>query len=57
VEVEFEEYRLAGRQGAVAVRSCSAFDPPSEVRCSRSCLKPELRVALPESLPFVGGRP
>lgn len=57
VEVEFEEYTLGGRQGAVAVRSCSAFDPPSEVRCSRSCLKPELRVALPESLPFVGGRP
>jgi hypothetical protein len=57
VEVEFEEYRLAGRHGAVAVRSCSAFDPPCDVRCSRSCLKPELRVALPNSLPLVGGKP
>jgi len=57
VEVEFEEFRLAGRHGAVAVRSCSVFDPPCEVRCSRSCLRPELRVPLPISLPFVGRKP
>lgn len=57
VEVEFEEYRLAGRDGAVAVRSCSVFDPPCEVRCRRFCLKPEVRIPLPESLSLLRRTP
>ena len=38
VEVEFEEAGLPGFRQAVAVKSCSAFDPPTAVRCRRRCL-------------------
>lgn len=57
VDVEFEEFALAGRRGAVAVRSCSVFDPPCDVRCSRSCLEPELRGRLAMLVPFAGRKP
>lgn len=57
VEVEFEERGLAGLRRAVAVRSCSVFDPPSAVRCRRFCLSPDARVRLPLSLvPSLQGR-
>ena len=56
-EVEFEEFALAGRRGAVAVRSCSRFDPPGDVRCSRSCLRPEARVRLTMPPALVGRKP
>ena len=51
VEVEFEERGLAGFRRAVAVRSCSLFDPPTDVRCGRSCLTQEVRLRLPMTLP------
>jgi hypothetical protein len=38
VEVEFEERGLPGLRRAVAVRSCSAFEPPTAVTCRRGCL-------------------
>jgi len=51
VEVEFEEHGLIGFRRPVAVRSCSVFEPPTQVRCRRSCLKGEKRVWLPMTLP------
>jgi len=44
VEVEFEEHGLIGFRRAVAVRSCSVFDPPTRVQCPRSCLDRDVRV-------------
>jgi hypothetical protein len=43
VEVEFEERGLPGFRRAVAVRSCSVFDPPAAVRCRRRCLDADFR--------------
>jgi hypothetical protein len=51
VEVLFEEYGLPGRRRPVAVLSCSAFDPPSDVQCTRTCLRCEGRVPLAEAPP------
>jgi len=51
VEVEFEERGIFGFRRAVAVRTCSVFDPPSEVHCRRSCLDHSARVRLPMTLP------
>ena len=57
VEVEFEEWGLAGLRRATAVRSCSVFDPPSVVQCRRACLRRDVRVQLPLSLvPSLPGR-
>lgn len=57
VEVEFEEWGLAGLRRAVAVRNCSVFDPPSAVQCRRACLSRDVRVQLPLSLvPSLEGR-
>lgn len=50
VEVEFEEEGIWDCRRAVAVRSCSMFDPPTQVRCRRSCLDRDVRVQLPMSL-------
>ena len=50
VEVEFEEWGVAGLRRAMAVRSCSVFDPPSAVQCRRACLNRDVRVQLPLSL-------
>ncbi len=47
VEVEFEEHGLIGFRRAVAVRSCSVFDPPTQVRCARSCLDLDGRALVP----------
>jgi len=38
VDVEFEEDGLPGRRRFVAVVSCSAFGPSTDVRCRRACL-------------------
>jgi hypothetical protein len=38
VEVEVEECGPRGLRQAVAVRACSAFDPPTAVACARRCL-------------------
>lgn len=51
VEVEFEEEGIIGFRRAVAVRSCSVFDPPTQVHCRRSCLRQSVRVRLPMTLP------
>jgi hypothetical protein len=51
VEVEFEEHGLIGFRRAVAVRSCSVFDPPTQVGCRRSCLDQDVRGLLPMTLP------
>jgi hypothetical protein len=51
VEVEFEEQGIFGFRRAVAVRSCSLFDPPTQVQCRRSCLHRDVRVRLPMTLP------
>jgi len=57
VEVEFEERGLAGLRRAVAVRSCSVFEPPSAVECRRACLSRDVRLQLPLSLvPSLEGR-
>ena len=50
VEVEFEEHGLIGFRRAVAVRSCSVFDPPTEVGCQRSCLDRDARALTPMTL-------
>lgn len=47
VEVEFEEHGLIGFRRAVAVRSCSVFDPPTHVHCRRSCLDRDARALVP----------
>ncbi len=49
VEVVFEEYGLPGRRRPVAVRNCSAFDPPTAVRCQCACLSGAGRVPLVEA--------
>ena len=51
VEVEFEEQGMIGFRRAVAVRSCSVLDPPTDVSCRRSCLDQDVRVQLPMTLP------
>jgi hypothetical protein len=45
VEVSFGESGLFRRP--VAVRSCSMFDPSTEVTCRRDCLDRDVRVKLP----------
>jgi hypothetical protein len=57
VEVEFEEHGLIGFRRAVAVRSCSVFDPPTHVGCRRSCLDQAVRVRLPMTSPRPWRRP
>ena len=51
VPVVFEEYGLPGRRRPVAVLSCSAFDPPTDVRCTCVCLSCAGRVPLAEAPP------
>jgi hypothetical protein len=43
VEVEFEERGWLWLRRAVAVRTCSVFDPPTAVGCRRRCLEPAFR--------------
>lgn len=57
VEVEFEEHGLIGFRRAVAVRSCSMFDPPTQVGCRRSCLDQDARARLPMALARPWRRP
>ena len=47
VEVSFAETGLPGFRRPVAARSCSMFDPPTEVTCRRDCLDRNVRVKLP----------
>ncbi len=51
VEVEFEEHGLPGFRRAVAVKSCSVFDPPTAVSCRRRCLDPAFRRQWEPALP------
>lgn len=53
VEVEFEEHGLPGFRRAVAVRSCSVFDPPTAVRCKRRCLDAAYRRQWEPTLPVL----
>lgn len=43
VEVELVERGLPGLREAVAIRRCTAFDPPTAVACARRCLDPTFR--------------
>lgn len=43
VEVQFDERGLPGMRRSVGVLSCSAFEPPNAVRCSRRCLDEDVR--------------
>lgn len=52
VEVEFEEHGLPGFRRAVAVRSCSVFDPATAVRCRRRCLDTDFRRQWEPALPI-----
>lgn len=54
-EVEFEERGLPGFRWMAAVKSCTVFDPPTAVGCSRRCLEAEFRRRWPPALPV--GRP
>lgn len=55
VEVAFVECGIPGFHRAVAVQSCSVFDPPTDVRCERGCLDPGCRVCAPMA-PLLQGR-
>jgi hypothetical protein len=52
VETEIEERGVPGLRRASAVVSCTAFDPPGAVQCTRSCLAESVRVRLPMTPPF-----
>jgi len=54
-EVELEERGLPGFRWTAAVKSCTVFDPPTAVGCSRRCLEAEFRRRWPPALP-VGRR-
>jgi hypothetical protein len=56
VDVEFEERGLPGFRKAIAVLSCSRFEPSSAIVCQRRCLNTTFRRQWPPALP-VGGRP
>jgi len=56
VDVEFEERGLPGFRKAIAVLSCSRFEPPSAIACQRHCLNAAFRRQWPPALP-AGGRP
>jgi hypothetical protein len=43
VEVVMDERGLPGLRAAVAVESCTAFDPPTAVTCQRRCLDADFR--------------
>jgi hypothetical protein len=38
VDVDLEEHGAPGLRRFIAVRRCSAFEPPTAVMCRRSCL-------------------
>ncbi|HEV8310281.1 MAG TPA: universal stress protein [Methylomirabilota bacterium] len=52
VEVEFVERGLPGFAVAVAVRSCSAFDPPTAIDCRRQCADAAFRRQWEPPLPL-----
>jgi hypothetical protein len=56
VDVEFEDRGLPGFRNAIAVLSCSRFEPPSAIACQRRCLDAAFRRQWPPALP-VAGRP
>ncbi len=43
VEVDFEVRGVSGLRMPVAIRRCSAFDPPAAITCSRRCLDADHR--------------
>lgn len=51
VEVAFEERGLPGFRRAMAVKSCSVFDPPTAVACRRRCLDANFRCQWEPALP------
>ena len=53
VEVELEEQGIPGFRTAVAVRSCSVFEPPTAIDCERRCLDPTFRVRWASPVPGV----
>lgn len=55
VEVEMEEVGVPGFRRAVAVRSCTAFDPATAVTCRRKCLEVDYRRVCEPVLPTYRG--
>jgi len=51
VTVEFLERGVPGCRRSVAVRSCTAFDPPAAVACGRRCFDAGFRNQWPPALP------
>lgn len=54
VEVAFVERGFPGIPWAVAVRSCSAFDPPTAIECRRQCVDAAFRRQWAPALPVYG---
>jgi hypothetical protein len=50
VQVEFEERGFPGLSSPFAVKSCTAFDPPTAVACRRRCVDPAFRRQWPAAL-------
>ena len=44
VEVKFAEHGLPGFRWGCTVQSCTAFDPPTAMTCSRACVDSQFRV-------------
>jgi nucleotide-binding universal stress UspA family protein len=56
VEVEFVERGLPALPWATAVRSCSAFDPPTAIECRRQCVDVAFRRQWAPALPIYSHR-
>jgi hypothetical protein len=54
VEVLLDERGWPGFRHPVAVRTCSAFDPSTDVTCRRHCLHPDYHRKWPLTLPGLG---
>jgi hypothetical protein len=52
VEVQFQESGLPGFRCSRSVKSCSVFDPPTEVACHRRCLDRDFRRQWEPALPI-----
>jgi hypothetical protein len=56
VEVEFLTRGVPGFRSPVAVRRCSAFEPPEAIECPRRCLDATYRRPWEADLPLPGAR-
>ncbi len=51
VDVEFELRGIPGLRGPRAVRTCSAYEPPTAIVCGRRCLDADFRRQWEPALP------